>query len=86
MDRSKRYCYVKCVNLQIHTSIVVKTKKKVELDLYYYATKSYLKSATSVEISKFAKKADLASLKYDIHKLDIDELEKVPNGLNNLKR
>ena len=56
------------------------------MDLYYYATKSYLKSATSVEISKFAKKADLASFKYDIHKSDIDELEKVPNGLNSLKR
>ena len=31
------------------------------------------------------KKADLASLKPDIDKLDIDILEKVPSGLSNLK-
>ena len=35
--------------------------------------------------SDFAKKADLASLKSDIDKLGIDELEQVPSGLNNLK-
>ena len=34
---------------------------------------------------KLAKKADLASLKLDIDKIDIDKLEKVPSGLNSLK-
>ena len=35
--------------------------------------------------SEFAKTADLASLKANIDKLDIDKLEKVQSGLSNLK-
>ena len=35
--------------------------------------------------SDFAKKADIASLKLDTAKLDIDELEKVISGLSSLK-
>ena len=35
--------------------------------------------------SKFAKKVDLASLKPNIDKLDIDKLKNVPNHLSNLK-
>ena len=37
-----------------------------------------------VSISKFSKKADLASLKSDVGKLDIDKLETVPADLNKL--
>ena len=47
-----------------------RSKKKVELDLPNYATKSDLKITTGVDTSNFAKKADLASLKSDIDKLD----------------
>ena len=47
-----------------------RSKKKVELDLPNYATKSDLKITTDVDTSNFAKKADLASLKSDIDKLD----------------
>ena len=54
---------------------------KVELDLFNYATRSELKNATGVDISKFAEKADLANLKSDIDKLGIDKLEKVLSGL-----
>ena len=54
---------------------------KVELDLFNYATRFELKNATDVDISKFAEKADLASLKSDIDKLGIDKLEKVLSGL-----
>ena len=36
-----------------------------------YATKSDLQNATDVETSKFSKKADLATLKLDIDKLDV---------------
>ena len=50
-----------------------------------YATKSYLQIAAGVDISQFAKKDDLASLKSDVDQLDIDKLEKVSSGLNNLK-
>ena len=35
---------------------------------------------------RFSKKADLANLKSDVLKLDIDKLEEVPNDLHNLKR
>ena len=50
-----------------------------------YATKSDLKNAVSVDTSDFAKKTDLAGLKSDIDKLDIDILQKVPSSLNSLK-
>ena len=58
---------------------------KVELDLSNYATKADLKNATGVDTSKFAKKVDLANLKSDVDKLDIDELKNIPSGLSNLK-
>ena len=51
----------------------------------FYATKSNLKKTAGVDISDCAKKADLPSLKSDINKLDIDELEKVTGSLSNLK-
>ena len=57
---------------------------KFELDLSNYATKADLKDATSVDISKFAKKVCLASLKFNVGKLDIDKLKNVPTNLNNL--
>ena len=46
---------------------------KVELDLSNYARKSDLKKATGVDTSSFAKKTDLASLKSEVDKLDIDK-------------
>ena len=58
---------------------------KVELDLSNYATTSYLKNATGVYTSKFAKKVDLASLKSNLNKLDIDKLKTVPTNLKHLK-
>ena len=58
---------------------------KFELDLFNYATKADLKNARGVDTSKFAKKADLANLKSDVDKLDINELKNVPNDLSNLK-
>ena len=58
---------------------------KVELDLSNYATKADLKNATGVHTSKFAKKVDLANLKSNEDKLDIDKLKNVPTNLSNLK-
>ena len=43
------------------------------------------KNAAVVYTSSFAKKADLANLKSDRDKLDIDELKNVPSHLNNSK-
>ena len=48
---------------------------KIELDLSNYATKADLENATFVDTSKFAKKIDLASLKSNTDKLDIDRLK-----------
>ena len=59
---------------------------KVKLsDLSDFATKADLKNATGVETSDFPKKTDLAHLKSDAEKLDIDKLEKVQTGLDSLK-
>ena len=41
---------------------------KVELVLSDYATKADSKNTTGVDTSKFAKKVDLANLKYNIDK------------------
>ena len=58
---------------------------KVELDFSNFATKADLKNAIGVDISKCAKKADLASLKSKVHQLDFDKLKNIPANLNNLK-
>ena len=62
-----------------------KSKIELELDFSNYATKSGLKNATGVDTSQFAKKDDLANLKPDVDRLDIDKLEKVQSSFNNLK-
>ena len=58
---------------------------KVELDFSDYATKTDLKKATGAVTSSFARKNDLASLKFDEDKLDIDKSKNVPTNLSNLK-
>ena len=58
-------------------------KVKVELDLFNYAMKAVLKNPTGTDISPFPKKIDLASLKSNVQKLDIDELKNVPTNLKN---
>ena len=61
------------------------TKIKVELDLFNYAAKTDLKNANGVDTWSLAKKSDLANLKSDINKLDIDKLKIVPTNLRNFK-
>ena len=61
------------------------TNVKFELDLSSYATKTDLKNATGSDTSHFAKKTDLANLKSDVDKLDIDKLKNVPSNLSSLK-
>ena len=58
---------------------------KVELYLSNYATKTDLKNVAGLDTSKFVKKFDLANLKSNLNKLDIDELKNVPTNLSNLK-
>ena len=57
---------------------------KVELDLKNYVTKTDLKNVTHVDVSSFASKTNLASLKTEVDKLDIDKLVPVPNDLAKL--
>ena len=47
---------------------------KVELDLSNYTTKAGLKVATGVNTSNLAPKLDLASLKAQVDKIDIDQV------------
>ena len=57
---------------------------KVELDLSSYATKTDLKNVTHVGVSNFPLKANLASLKSEVDKIDVDKLKTVPLDLSKL--
>ena len=52
-------------------------KAKAEWGLFNCATKADLKNETGVDTSEFAKKIDLAGLKFNVDKLDIDKLKNV---------
>ena len=54
---------------------------KVNIDLSNYATKTDLKNVTHVDTSRFALKTNLASLKTEVDKLDIDKLVPIPVDL-----
>ena len=56
----------------------------VKVDLSNYATKTDLKSVPHVDVSSFALKSNLASLKTEVDKLDIDKLVPVPVDLSKL--
>ena len=56
----------------------------VKVDLSNYATKTDLKSMTHVDTSSFALKPNLANLKTEVDKLDIDKLAPVPVDLSKL--
>ena len=60
-------------------------RMKAELDLSNYATKADVKNARCVDTSKFAKRVDLASLKSNIEKLDIDKLKNGSTNLSNFE-
>ena len=49
-----------------------------------YATKTALKDVTDVDTSSFTLKKNLANLKTEIDKLDIDKLPPVPADLSKL--
>ena len=56
----------------------------LKVDLSNYATKTDLKIVTHLDTSSFALKANLASLKTEVDKLDIDKLLPVPVDLSKL--
>ena len=56
----------------------------VTVDLSNYATKNDIKNITHVDTSSFALKTNLANLKTEVDKLDIDKLATVPVDLSKL--
>ena len=54
---------------------------KVELDLTNYATKTDLKNITHVDVSSFASKTNLAALKTEVDKIDVDKLKTAADKL-----
>ena len=56
----------------------------VKVDLSNYATKADIKNISLVDTSSFALKTNLASLKTEVDKLDIDKLVPVPVDLSKL--
>ena len=56
----------------------------VKVDLSNYATKADIRNITHVGTSGFALKTDLANLKTEVNKLDIDKLKPAPTDLSKL--
>ena len=56
----------------------------VKVDLSNYLTKTDLKNISHIDVSSYALKSNLASLKTEVDKLDIDKLKPVPVDLANL--
>ena len=57
---------------------------KVKIDLTNYATKKDINDITHVDTSNFALKANLANLKTEVDKLNIEKLVPVPADLRKL--
>ena len=56
----------------------------VKVDLSNYATKTDLKNVSHVDVSSFALKSNLTSLKNEVDKTDADKLKTVPVDLSKL--
>ena len=56
----------------------------VKFDLSNYATKADIKNISHVDTSSFALKSNLASLKTEVNKLDVDKLVLDPADLSKL--
>ena len=57
---------------------------KVELDLTKYSTKTDLKNIAHTDVSSFASKTNLAALKTEVDKIDVDKLKTVSDDLAKL--
>ena len=57
---------------------------KIELDLANYATNTDLKNITQVDVSGFASKTNLAALKAEVDKIDVDKLKTTPTDVAKL--
>ena len=57
----------------------------VRVGLSNYATIDDIKNITQVDTSSFALKTNVANLKTEVDKLDVDKLRSLPNNLSLLK-
>ena len=57
---------------------------KVELALTNYATKNDLKNITRVDVSTYVSKTNLAALKSEVDKIDVDKIKTTPIDLDRL--
>ena len=57
---------------------------KVKIDFSNYTTKTDIKNISHVDTSSFELKTNLANLKTEVDKLDIDKLAQVPVHLSKL--
>ena len=57
---------------------------KVKVDLSNYATKTDIENISDIDTSSFALKSNLASIKIEVDKLDIDKLVPLPVDLSKL--
>ena len=60
------------------------SQNKLELDLTNYVTKDDVKNITHVDVSSFASKTNLAALKTEVDRIDVDKLKTVPVDLAKL--
>ena len=56
----------------------------VKVDLFNYVTKADLKNTRGTDTSNLAEKSNLASLKAEVHKINVDKLKTVPVDLSKL--
>ena len=71
-------CFPKPFNSHFGDSI------KVKINLSNYATKTNVKNISHVDTSSFVLKTNLANLKTEVDKLDIDKLVPIPVDLSKL--
>ena len=57
---------------------------KVKIEVNNYATKTDIKNISHVDTSRFALKTNLANLKTEVDKLDINKLAPIPADLSKL--
>ena len=58
---------------------------KIKIDLSNYTTKADVKNISHVDTSSFALKTNLAILKTEVDKLDIDKLKPLPDDVSKLR-
>ena len=63
---------------------MVHSQKTKRIDLSNYTTKTDIKNISQVDTSSFALKTNLANLKTEVYKLDIDKLVPIPADLSKL--